>query len=329
MLVRPPIRGFMVLDTLPTSARKTIMTALASLFFMMVTLVGCAIAQQPRESSSHVKNQRAWSPDGSRLVFFLPWDGEAAEREVFVVNRDGSGLENLTCNDREDANPAWSPDGDWVAYFSRIGNWLQVVAVRPDGSERLQLTDHPSHNHSPEWSPSGTEFLFESNRDGTWELYRSIFPTGESRRVTATADRNGRPSWLSREKVVYYSDRDGDDELFLLDLQSLEINQLTWNEASDYNPSWFGPNAVLFVSDRDGDDEIFHLSLGAESARQLTFNEASEWNPYASPDGTTISFYSDRDGEEGLYLMDADGKNQRRLVSAAQVGAARCRPIGE
>lgn len=290
-----------------------------------VAFVAVVWAASPVSGLQAGKNQRGWSPDGARLVFFLPWDGEATEREIFVVGRDGAGLEAATCNDVEDANPAWSPDGAWIAYFGRIGDRLQVQAIRADRSERRQLTAGAWHSHSPEWSPDGTELLFEANPDGVWEIYRSSFASWDPRRVTETPDRDGRPAWLAGEEIAYYSNRDGDDEIYLLDLATGETTRITDDEASDYNPSWLGPGEIVFVSDRDGDDEIYRVALEGGPARQLTFNDAHDWNPYASPDGSTISFYSDRDGDEGLYLMDADGSDQRVLVSGTEVEAARAR----
>lgn len=288
-----------------------------------VGFLACAVSPSP--GLQVAKNQRGWSPDGTRLAFFLPWNGDAADRDIFVVRRDGSELQALTCNHREDANPAWSPDGEWIAYFGRVGDWLQIQAVRWDGSGSRQLTHGTWHSHSPEWSPDGTELLFETNQDGVWELYRSPFPGWNPRRVTRTPDRDGRPAWFRDDEVVYYSDRDGDDELYLANLATGKITQITDNEAADYNPSWIGPDQIVFVSDRDGDDEIYRSAVSGGPAVQLTFNDANEWNPYASPDGSTISFYSDRDGMEGLYLMDTDGNDPHILVSAAQVEIARAR----
>lgn len=269
------------------------------------------------------KNSRGWSPDGTRLVFFLPWDGEPREREIFVVHRDGTGLTDVTCNDVEDANPAWSPEGRWIAFFTSVNGWLQVAVMRPDGTGRRVLTEGPAHNHSPEWSPDGRELLFESNHGGVWDLHLLDIVTNGRTRLTDTPYRDGRPSWSADpNRILFYSDIAGNEEIYVMDRDSLTPTRLTDHPASDFNPSWDHNGGVLFVSDRDGDSEIFRLRID-KTLEQLTHNAAADWNPHLAPDGRAISFSSDRDGGEGLYLMDPDGSHQRPIASPEAIDRAR------
>jgi TolB protein len=90
-----------------------------------------------------------WSPDGSRLAFFLT-DNDDLNGQIFVINPDGSGLRQIT-DDGDNRWPAWSPDGSRIAFvrngllhtMAPDGSDLQeVVGVTPDGAIAWNPVDH-------------------------------------------------------------------------------------------------------------------------------------------------------------------------------------------
>lgn len=93
------------------------------------------------------------------------------------------------------------------------------------------------------------------------------------------------------------------------------------------------PGQVAFHSDRDGEIDIYVMNADGSDIRRLTDAPGRDFEPDWSPDGQTIVFSSDRDDPDNaqLYLMAADGSNQRRLPSPLaddQVGA-RWSPDGQ
>ena len=90
---------------------------------------------------------------------------------------------------------------------------------------------------------------------------------------------------------------------------------------------------IVFHSDRDGEIDIYTMALDGSNLQRLTTAAGRDFEPDWSPDGSTIVFSSDRDDPENahLYLMNADGSNQRRLETGLtddQVGA-RWSPDGQ
>jgi len=90
------------------------------------------------------------SPDGSRVLFrrILPTGGETESgrnSEVFVMDRDGSNVINLTDHSAFDGYPSWSPDGQWVLFASNRGgssfDEFNIYMIRPDGTGLKQLTE--------------------------------------------------------------------------------------------------------------------------------------------------------------------------------------------
>ena len=89
------------------------------------------------------------SPDGSKIAF-------SALDRLWVANADGSDPERLTDSSGTEHQPAWSPDGRWLAYVTWDENGGHVVKARSNGSgASVRLTAQSAIYVSPAWSPDG------------------------------------------------------------------------------------------------------------------------------------------------------------------------------
>ena len=79
----------------------------------------------------------AWSPDGRKIAFQSTRNGN---REIYVMNADGSGKRNLTRNPAQDGRPSWSPDGRRIAFVSDRDGRLEAHVMNADGSGQRSLT---------------------------------------------------------------------------------------------------------------------------------------------------------------------------------------------
>src|SRR4029079_15955236 len=90
------------------------------------------------------------SPDGTRLAFTSNRDGNS---EIYVINRDGSGLRRLTNHPSIDVTPTWSPTGKQIAFTSDRTGTPQHWVINDDGSEQHKITNE-SRFDRPTWSIS-------------------------------------------------------------------------------------------------------------------------------------------------------------------------------
>ncbi len=129
-----------------------------------------------------------WSPDGSLIAYqgveVIPYEieGEPHEggfRKIMTMEPDGSNRtvvsalqdpgndENPDAIPNHDEGPSWSPDGEWIAFFTdqQPEQDYDIQLVRRDGTGQVNVTpDYFASDSFPTWSPDGTEIVFTSNR---------------------------------------------------------------------------------------------------------------------------------------------------------------------
>ena len=89
----------------------------------------------------------AWSPDGRQIAFASNRDGGM---DIFVMNADGSSVVNLTNSSQDEDFPAWSLDGNWLA-FTRFTDNTEIFLMAANGSRVTQLTNNPASDWYPVW----------------------------------------------------------------------------------------------------------------------------------------------------------------------------------
>jgi len=107
-----------------------------------------------------VDDAPAWSPDGRTIVFVAylhgadPFTIGQGDAEIFVVRADGSHKVDVSRNHAWDGDPAWSPDGRWIA-FARRTDHAEIYVMRADGTEqrRLRGVAGLANDCCPAWRP--------------------------------------------------------------------------------------------------------------------------------------------------------------------------------
>ena len=115
------------------------------------------------EDSDANEGSPAMSPDGQHIAFESDRDGNV---EIYVMNRNKSGVRRLTKDPAEDRSPAWSPDGSRIVFMSDRGGRVSpdLYTMKADGSDVQRLTTEFS-NWAPQYSPDGRQIAFQLNRD--------------------------------------------------------------------------------------------------------------------------------------------------------------------
>ena len=228
--------------------------------------------------------------------------------EVYLLSADGTTLTNLTNNPSSDTDPAWSPDGESIAFASDRSGGGQVYLMNADGSDQDQLTSDGASN--PAWSPDGGKIAFSTNGQ------ISVMNSDGSAITQLTTTGGITPAWSpDGVRIAFMSDASFETDIFVMNADGGDATQLTTASGIDANPDWSPDGTkIAFNSDRSGERHIHVMNPDGTGVTQLTFGNHSNIAPKWSPDGSKIAFYSSRTGTTRLYMMNPDGTEQVPLT---------------
>jgi len=255
----------------------------------------------------------AWSPDGTKIAFVTGRDGN---REIYLMNPDGSGQVNLTNSPAFESTPVWSPDGSRIAFVSdRDGN-LEIYAMNTDGSGQVNLTGSPADESSPVWSPDGTRIAFVSGRDGNQEIYVMNADGSGQIDLTGNPGMDASPVWSpDGRRIAFVSARDGNAEIYLMNADGTGQLNVTNSPEADTDPAW-SPDGRQIAFTGSGIGVVGADGFGL--SRLAGTGSRPAWSPDGCPNGPPCRPH--RFARSGISVMAPDGSAQVALVDDAVPG---------
>jgi TolB protein len=111
------------------------------------------------------------------------------------MDADGDNQRRLTFLGTYNTHPAWSPDGRWIAYETRLEGQFDIWLIDPEGTVNVPIVAHRLSDESPTWAPNSRKLAFSSWRRGRADIY-VVDVNGENlRRITQGEGDNRSPSW--------------------------------------------------------------------------------------------------------------------------------------
>jgi len=187
----------------------------------------------------------ALSPTGKRVVV-------EARGEIFTIPAEKGDIRNLTnASASAERDPAWSPDGKYVSYFSDKSGEYKLVIESQDGltPAREIALEHPTHYYTPSWSPDSKKIVFSDTNLKVWVL---DVASGQARVVGndpwMVPQRTLNPVWSPDSKWIAYSSRLRSmyHAIFVSNVETGETKQVTDGLADSVWPAWDASGKYLW-----------------------------------------------------------------------------------
>ncbi len=268
---------------------------------------------------SKTPTPRPISEHGGHIVFTCT---RGEYNQLCIVNADGTELQQLSADTgSNDYYPVFNPDGKTLMFASNRKGTFDIYLMVFGQRELFQITSNLGNIISPDFSPDGAQVIFANQAGDTppaiWMVNLNgsdphLFYAGPGAIVAVAWSPDGRTIAYAME-----ADLSSQYQIFLMDVDGTNQRQLTNGmEGIGGSLSWSPDSqSLLIYAGPVGGRDIFRIDAATGALTQLT-DGGNNASPCYSPDGMLIVFNSLRNnGQADLYIMNADGSNQRQLTN--------------
>ncbi|MCK5400328.1 MAG: PD40 domain-containing protein, partial [Flavobacteriaceae bacterium] len=185
----------------------------------------------------------------------------------------------------------------------------------------VQLTNNNFDNRYASYNKEGEIIIFESNRDGHWQIYSMDINGNNQRRVFTSTANDRRPTWHPYKNIILFeSDRSGNSEIYSYHLSTRIMSRVPIPLKGNKSFAQFAPNGTELIFNYKVNDNNFNIYIISAKGKRLKTaikNGHKNLYPRYSPRGDAIVYFSrkhTKDKDDEIYAYNIISKKEARLT---------------
>ena len=261
----------------------------------------------------------------STRIAYISVEGQPTNRryKLIVADADGENPRIAAQSSEPIMSPAWSPDGQSLAYVSFENRVASIYTQMLRTGERVRVSARAGINGAPAWSPDGRRLaLTLSRKDGNLDVYVLGLNDQVLTRLTEDNAIDTEAAWSADGKSLFFtSDRSGSPQIYRVAANSggerptRVTFEGTYNARPRVSPDG---NTLAMVTLDSGSYRIAVQDLRNGGSRILTQGRLDE-SPSFAPNGAELIYATQDRGRGVLATVSVDGNVQQRLASESDI----------
>ncbi len=266
-----------------------------------------------------------WSPDGKQIAFVSNITGRS---NVWLVSSESGWPTQLTVSDQRQINPAWSPNGRWIAYNSDAdGNeqW-DIFIVSPSNGQVINLTNTPAVSEEAFlWSPDGERLAYsvKAKESPNYEIDVMEVATKKVTHITSNTApdlNNFVAAWSHDGKWLVFNRADAaekNSDIFIADAASGKATRLTTHTGDAiYSATNIAPDGKTILLTSNANNGFSNAALLDVASKKIKWLTEDKWEINSgqfSPDGKLLTWTRNADGNSEIVTYDLATRQPRPL----------------
>jgi len=217
--------------------------------------------------------------------------------QLWVADADGENAQSALASPEPIISPAWSPDGNLLAYVSFESRKPVIYVHDVSTGKRRLIANFKGSNSAPAWSPDGKNLAVTLSRDGGSQLFLLSAAGGEPKRLIQSSSIDTEPAFSPDGRSIYFvSDRGGSPQVYRVAATGQNVERVTFT--GTYN-----------ISPAIGSDGRWLAYISRVSGTETSADE----RPSFSPNSKLLVYATQQGGQELLMTSTLDGRVKARL----------------